>query len=455
MSAAPNIELPAPDSPAYGLLKRASEDKDVKSLVLKAAEGLSDEEVAWFASQPIGSKGREAFAAIEAFYGMAGRPILKFDYADFWYYYYPTARLNRYARRFDLTCTEGTRLHGRLASSPALLTQLRVKCTIDSCRFDGVVIDYESARQLLLLDMKPRTVPEQVVRNAFDLFGDMDAYSSRPWTVDMAVEVFERLSDGVRTRDRGWLDSTAVAEHSSQLYPYPTPRAILQAICDIANGKGVREGSHPLYVSSIIERMLSIYRPFPEYGGVAGIFLWHCYAAREGFPVLQHAPYSTILHGEPDHHSKVSAPEKPRPDWNGWTPMPDFTTGLSRDLGLLDQALDMLVAQVESFEARRDGLSAIAEIDPRLNGRQLGIVGKCLREPATAFRVSYHRTWNAIGNTAARQDFLDLEAAGYLTSAREGHAIVYRATPLVEERFGADLAEQLRDLWAATAGHLA
>ena len=360
----------------------------------------------------------------------------------FSYWVYPTLKIRRTLSFVDVSCTAHSPMALWLRDNPAALVQLRLESAITSSRMDGLEIDFESAKELLLLSREPRNKPERIVANSFQLFGETESYARREYSVDLLLELFARLSEGVQVPE-DWLDAPLAAPLSPSVYPHPNPRTVLEQLCLMANGKLASPDVHPMLVGILMERVLTVYNPFPLLNGTMGRLLWHYFAVSAGYPVLGAIPYSSALNELPRTPGPLTVPPADERASRVWRPDADVTPLIDHRLRVVEQAILDLQQRMETKDAQHQALRILLTSDPALNRRQRSIIGRALRIPSATFRIPYHQTSHSIAYSTARADFVELEEKGYLMRERQGHAFVYRAAPDLRERMGKRAAEAI------------
>ena len=360
----------------------------------------------------------------------------------FSYWAYPTAKMRRTLSFIDTTCTAHSPIALWLRDNPATLVQLRLESAIASSRMDGLEIDFESAKELLLLAREPRSKPERIVANSFRLFGETESYANRHYSLDVLLEIFSRLSEGVQVPSN-WLDEPLAAPSSPSVYPHPSARSVLEQLALMVNRESASVDVHPMLVGIITERVLTVYNPFPLLNGTMSRLIWHYFAVGAGYPVLGVVPYSSALNELPRTPGQlVVRPADERAN-RMWQPDADVTPLIDHRLRVVEQAMIELEKRMKTRDAQRQALRILLTADPDLNRRQRSMIGRALRIEGATFRIPYHQTSHNIAYSTARTDFVELEEKGYLMRERQGHAFIYRAAPDLRARMGKRAADAI------------
>lgn len=344
------------------------------------------------------------------------------------FWYFPTSQIRRYCYTLDAEASADSPLARRLAAQPTAVVNLNVLNAITSTRLDGIEIDFAAARDLLLLNRRPRNVPERIAANSFALFGDLAMYAERAIGVDVIVEVFERLTFDTPVPD-GWLDAPASHDLHLHAATFATPREVLEGACAILREGFSRADIHPSIPP--MNMLANIYsaQPFPMLNGTMARLLMHIGAIRSGYPVLGLAPYSAAV--EDWAAGRIGSAEglPPESSLRATVHEPNITAWITAWLALGVRAVERLHNHVQSAEAAHDSHQDLLALDPSLNSRQCLLLGRAIDEPTTTLRIAEHKTTHDIAYSTARQDFLELEEKGYLVRGREGNAFTFRIAP--------------------------
>jgi Fic family protein len=402
--------------------------------LLKAAREsfVSAESIAAAAAAGVGSA-----EDVRAFLSAVLRPLSLFvtstDGLEF--RYFPTSRIQQYLRTLDVEASATSDLAQRVAGLPSAAVTARVLDAITSTRLDGIEIDFASARELLLLNRTPRSTPERIVANSFAVYSQLTAYAERDVGVDVLTDLYERLTQGVPGPEN-WLDSAASHPLHLHAATFPTPRAMLEFACETLCRELSNPGIHPAVPPMILLANIYSARPFPALNGMIARLAMQIYSIRSGYPVLGLAPYSVAV---ADWVAGRIGPEDgvpPESSLRATAHEPDITAWVTAWLLLAVRAVDRLRDEVESAETAHESYQDLLDIDPTLNPRQRLLLGHAVDKPDTTLRIASHKTTHDIAYSTARQDFLELEAKGYLVQGKEGRAFVYRVAPDFLRRLG-------------------
>lgn len=348
-----------------------------------------------------------------------------FDELSYWFF--PTTRIRQALHVVDTRCTPDAAVASLLASEPAVSVQMHLLNAIHSCRLDGIEIDVEGARDLLLLERNPRTAPERVVANSFALFRDIASYAERELDVAMMIDIYDRLVDGLRPTGQ-WLDAT---DHTRRLnaLTFATPRKTLDAITTITHQNAANPDVHPAVNGLNAHADLLATQPFPRLNGTVARLVMHIQAVRNGYPVLGIAPFSMMYARWQDGQLHEDANVVRASGLYAETYTPNITGWVTLWLHLATEALRELERALHTAQAHRAARADLLALDPELNDRQLELLSTVSKDPTARLRIMAHKTSHDIAYSTARADLLGLEAKGFVVRGRSGRAATYRAAP--------------------------
>lgn len=402
---------------------------DVRQAVLFASAGaVAPDSLADF-PVPEGMTHDQAIELVTAVRRMSSvySPIPDRDGRLAWYVY--THLMRQTLSNIDRRCTRDSRLFDETGSRAGarFLIQSNVDEAISAALLDGVRIDYDSAKDLLLMRRQPRTFGERLVLNMFQLGEQLSEMADLPWTPEAMHGLYARLTEGVP------------AVHPKSPLPDAAQReAALRGLCEYAGSDVRATCEHPAITASLVRTGIAYFQPFPAWNGLMSRLIFRLYAIKSGYPILGNIPISRSeleLAGRPGEYPPTEMP-------NLWIQTVDryheldLTAWLTKHLALMNHALEQLESRMDRAAAIDKAVSARLEADSSLNHRQRSIIGRALRLPGATFRIGYHRTTHGIGYATAHRDFAALVEQGYLVPDTQGRAIVFTAAPDLEERFG-------------------
>ena len=345
------------------------------------------------------------------------------------HWFVQTHRIRRSLSTIDQHCTTYSQLHERVISRSGarFVVQSNVDETVATARLDGVDVDYETAKDLLLMRRQPRTIEERLVVNHYRLSEELQGLVDRPWTLATLIDLYSQLTYGIPshlTRTPSGVDRS-------------TEDAVVRGLCSYANAAHLQSCTHPAVVALIIRAVTAYWDLFPAWNGMMSRILFRFAALKTGYPVLGYLPISrSELMLQEAVGPRPTAPVPGPPVLDSWQET-NSTAWLDTQLSLVVHALHQLGSRMERAAAIDEAVQRELREDETLNHRQRSIIGRALRIPDATFRIGYHRSTHGIGYATAHRDFAELVDKGYLTESFEGRMKVFRAGPELEHRVGA------------------
>jgi len=354
-------------------------------------------------------------------------PIPDEDGRLYWYVY--TDRIRCALQGIDQHCTADSKLYDVIKSRAGarFLVQSNVEETVATALLDGVEIDADSAKDLLLMQRQPRSDAERLVVNHFRLAEQLEQLPDRPWTPETLLGLYARLVEGVSP------------EHTAppaDLLAWEVREGLMSGLCHHWSHVDMRQCEHPVVAAAIARSVISGLRLFPAWNGMMSRLVFRFVALKLGYPVLGYLPISQSELRVGQTRQKQLEPSARVDITDRWSEQ-NATPWLDVQVTLMAHALQQLRTRMERVSIIDEAVQAQLRADEGLNHRQRSIIGRALRIPDASFRIGYHRTTHSIGYATAHRDFTELVEHGYLTEKTEGRAKVFRIGPELEKRIGA------------------
>lgn len=402
---------------------------DVRQAVLFAAANPVALDLLPDLPVPDGMTRRQAIDLVSAIQRMSAvySPIPDAEGRLHWYVY--THLMRQALSEIDRDCSRDSRLFETTGTRTGarFLIQSNVDEAISAALLDGVRIDYDSAKDLPLMQRQPRNPSEQVVLNQFQLGERLQEMVDLPWTPETMYRLYGRLTDGMPVRQARNADPDLALRD-----------AVMRGACEYAASRARSTCEHPVVTAAILRTVIAFFEPFPAWNGMMSRIVFRLFALKSGYPVLGYIPIS---------RSELELSQRP----GGVGPDPQSGPGvqlldryheanaiawLTLQLTLMTHALEQFKARMHRAEVIDGAVSDHLEADSSLNARQRSIIGRAVRVPGATFRIGYHRTTHGIGYATAHRDFMQLVEQGYLVQETQGRAIVFTAAPDLDERLG-------------------
>ncbi len=453
---------PAPAGDVERLIGLLDRDDVRQSILFAAANTVPLDKLSGL-PVPAGFTREQTIALVSAVTrtGAVYSPIPDEDGRLHWYVY--THAMRRALSEIDRFCTEESLLYKETSrrAGARFLIQSNVDEAICAAQLDGVGVDGDSAKDLLLMQRQPRTPAERLVLNQFQLGEQLHEMTSLPWTPETLHGLYAQLTAGVP------VDRVQVSDEEAR-----QREAILRGACEYAGSVYRAKCEHPAITACILRTVIAYFAPFPAYNGVMSRIIFRLYALRQGYPILGTIPVSRSAL-ELARHPGAVVPLGVFPSGVGpaegvsvaaadaLTQMLDryheanATPWLAVQLILLTHALSQFRNRLSWARVVDDEVRARLHADTSLNHRQRSILGRALRIPGATFRIGYHRTAHGIGYATAHRDFASLVEHGYLVEQTQGRAIVFTAAPDLGERLGSlEQAARIEDYYVELPAEL-
>ena len=341
----------------------------------------------------------------------------------------PVSAANKSGRRTAATRRPGayprTFIVANAGSSDQYLVSSLEEEAIASSLLEGAATTRPVAKELLRSGRKPRDTSEQMVLNNYHamLIAEELATTEEPLEPDHVLELHRIVTDGTLDdpSEAGQLqepgdERVAVVWDDGQILHSPPPAeelpARLERLCAFANGE-VGEGFlHPVVRAVLLHFWLGHDHPFSDGNGRTARALFYWSMLRSGYWLAQYISISTILRKAPARYARSYLHTE--------TDSNDVTYFVIHQLEVLERAIAALgeylgrkVAEIAEVEQLLQGL-------PKLNHRQLAVVGKALRDPYARFTIAGQKRLHRVAYQSARTDMLGLEDLGVLRRVQSG-----------------------------------
>jgi len=312
-----------------------------------------------------------------------------------------------------------------LASSGRYLVSSLVEEAISSSLLEGAATTRRVAKELLRTGRRPRDRSERMVLNNFLAMESAAelAGSGEPLTSDHVLELHRIVTDGTLDdpSEAGRLqwpgdERVAVVWGDGQVLHIPPPAeelpARLERLCAFANGEAGDGFLHPVVRAVLLHFWLGHDHPFSDGNGRAARALFYWSMLRSGYWLAQYIAISTILRKAPAKYARSYL--------HAETDSNDVTYFVIHQLEVLERAIAALrehlgrkVAEIAEVEQLLQGL-------PRLNHRQLAVIGEALRDPSARFTIAGQKRLHRVAYQSARTDLLGLQNLGVLRRVQSG-----------------------------------
>ena len=368
----------------------------------------------WWASTALS---RLSQARMLPFTGTDGNPF-RFTNID---------RIQEMVHRIDQQASGRIQSHEIVAtvgSSDRYLVSSLVEEAITSSLLEGAATTRRMAKELLRTGRRPRDRGERMVANNYGamLRAQELAGSGEPLVPGHVLELHRIVTDGTlddqseagRLQQPG--EERVFVDWDGELLHRPPPAEELPdrlvQLCAFANGE-VGEGFlHPVVRAVLLHFWIGYDHPFADGNGRTARALFYWSMLRSGYWLAQYISISSILRNALRDY--VLSYLHTETDSN------DVTYFVIHQL----EVLELAIGELRRYLAQR--VSEISEVErllrgvPRLNHRQLAVVGEALRDPDVYFTIAGHERLHRVAYQSARTDLLGLEALGVVRRVQSG-----------------------------------
>jgi Fic family protein len=373
-------------------------------------------------------------------FGAIRFPIRDLEGREYWYTLTREARLcleaiERYCRADSSAHRAILHRHGQ-----RLLVDTNIRETVALCQLDGVEVDADACREMILSGRVPTGSTERLVSNVHALISSPNEWEGEKLTPQLLVQLYRRLIDGVVRDDlRMHAPRHGLVERVEHA---PVSREVLDDViaryCDYANDK-TGDPSEPVALKAhALLNTTHFWSFLPDFNGIMGRLVFKLYTTSREYPVLGYLPVASLYKSWVDRAGVPSfvrfyTLDIPRTMTDTYV---DYTPDVLTYLQLTVAALDQMLGAIENGRKRDAQVRASLENDPELNYRQRAVIDRALAHPDRVFRIREHQTTHSVVYATARADLLDLADRGYLVQGTNGKAFVFHPAPDLPQRLG-------------------
>jgi Fic family protein len=363
-------------------------------------------------------------------------------------------------RAIEHHCRSDSRLHQMVQrrSGQRFLVNAQVQEAIATCQVDGIEGSSREFERMLHQGRTPTTPEERIVKNTYEMLGELPALVDEDFSPELVRHLFERTTHGVnlaetpriRTELRGVppvFQGLVKAHRPSRLDSDPmqtdeSASEALRQICDYANGETGDPRESIAVRGYMLMAAVGYWRPVPDFNGTVARHMLRLLSAKHDFPVLGYLPTSVMTRrwalGEMDADAvRYSRIESGRYAAGGI----DATAEILIHLQLTVAAINDLCGRIRSTKVEDETLGRMLHTSERLNYRQRDLLSHALRRPDAEFTLREHRLDHRTAYSTARADLLELVELGFLCQETRGLAFVFTPSPNLRERLSAAAGE--------------
>lgn len=275
-----------------------------------------------------------------------------------------------------------------------------------------------AARRMLQEGTEPATDYERWVLRFFEMMRRLPELAAEPLTLDRMRDLHTQLC--LDKSLGGVYRTTEQAVNPDGGLPADGPGAIPQRIPSEMNAivaygtENQKPFVHPLVKTIVYYYWIRRVQPFAVANGLFARLIAHIYEYQQGYRCLPCTPLTRTQSSE----WAVPPPDVGEPRF-------DATVFVIRRLHLFLNAYIEAEREIDSATRRYRALTTrFRGLD--VNQRQARILDRALGTPTMVFTIRHHARSRGLAYETARQDFLQLVAAGYLEQTKRGRIYEFR-----------------------------
>jgi hypothetical protein len=284
--------------------------------------------------------------------------------------------------------------------------------TLAALQKDGIQLDYETVRGLLLGEREPSNQLEKVVRNAHELFLGFSEFASDDFNEELLDRLFKRtIGGGGGAYPLNVFTDDIPCGPLFRIDPATARNSVIKT--------GGRSDKHPLLTVMELSFMIWEYRPYRSLNGLMELNLRRLVFLRCGYLPFALIPYSKI------HQSYIASRANFYVDGVVTSTGIDFT---KRSLALLSMIIEearLLEETARVAEAHNQGLLDELKADPYMNHRQIEIIAHALRTPSMSVSISDYCKRFGIVKASSRSDLFKLCNMGFFRKEFQDRMLVF------------------------------
>jgi Fic family protein len=307
---------------------------------------------------------------------------------------------------------------------------------ITSSQLEGAATTRKVAKELLRSGRPPRTKDERMIANNFRAMELVRSRLEEPLSPELLCELHRVLTDGTMEPDevgrfrRGDESVFVQDEADGQVLHMPPAASQLPsrigALCQFANDPGDEPFIHPVVRAITLHFMLGYEHPFVDGNGrtARAIFYWSL--LRQRYWLTEFLSISRILRKAKSQYARAFLHSE--------TDRGDLTYFVLHQLDVIQKAAGDLHEYLERKGGELRESEKLLSAEVALNHRQRALLAHGLRHPGARYTIAAHRRESGVVYQTARQDLLELAAAGLLTQRRIGRGFVFDVPVDLETR---------------------
>lgn len=295
---------------------------------------------------------------------------------------------------------------------------------IASSLLEGAATTRPVAKELLRSGRRPRGKSERMVLNNYYAMLNVEELAATDEPLEpgdilglhriVTAGTLEDPSEAGRLQRPG--EERVAVVWDGQVLHNPPPAeelpARLERLCAFANGEVGDGFLHPVVRAVLLHFWLGHDHPFSDGNGRTARALFYWSMLRSGYWLIQYITISTILRKAPAKYARSYL--------HAETDSNDVTYFVIHQLEVLERAIAALRGYLERKVAEIAAVEQLLQGLPKLNHRQLAVIGEALRDPYARFTIAGQKRLHRVAYQSARADLLGLENLGVFRKVQSG-----------------------------------
>ena len=317
------------------------------------------------------------------------------------------------------------------------LVRSLIQESITSSQLEGAAVTREIAKEMLRSGRPPRNKNEQMILNNYLTMQRIQAWKDQALDENLIFEIHRQVtehtldhSDAVGRCRKD--DETVIVEDSQTkeiLHEPPQANELterLKKMCDFANGKTPSYFIHPVIRAIILHFWLAYDHPFVDGNGRTARALFYWSMLRNGYWLFEYISISEVILKAPSQYGAAFLYTE--------TDDNDLTYFIIHQSEVIQKSLQSLNEYIKMKTRNLEEVEALLHREI-FNYRQEALLAHALRHPRAVYTIEEHRTSHGIVYETARQDLLQLHAAGLLEMRKKGKCFVFIAPTNLADLF--------------------
>jgi Fic family protein len=307
---------------------------------------------------------------------------------------------------------------------------------ITSSQLEGASTTRRVAKSMLLEGRKPLTQGERMIFNNFRAMELLRSRAQVPLSPAFLLELHavitaDTLEPGEAGRLRRSDEPVLVQDHASGDVLHIPPDAgelpaRLDALCAFANGGEGDAFVHPVLRAIVLHFALAYDHPFVDGNGRTARALFYWAMLRQGYWMTEFLSISRVIQQAKAQYGRAFLFTE--------TDSGDLTYFVLHQLGVIRTAIQDLHAYLDRKAKEVREVERLLKQGNGFNHRQRALLAHALRHPNARYAIEPYRREHGVVYQTARQDLLDLVAAGCLSKTQEGKTFYFHAVPGLDRK---------------------